>query len=216
MTKKILHDFHDIRNASLDTGGRDDIPRPRRARGRKIEMRSAGGADVDRDQPRRSRRATAGRSREKSTTIAGEAVKHRADKKPRRPRFADGGSTSGMPYGSGMMLIPIPQTQIAPGRFTAPAVPNQPDYTGQMINAIGTWGRGDSKDGNQGVTGGIKLPGGGTLGDATQDFFQDLGDWRGGAVRKRGGHVRAGRPQDVSQKRGGRVQQHHQRKGQTA
>ena len=173
-------------------------------------MRSAGGTDVDRDQPRRSRRATGGRSREKSTTIAGEAVKHRADKKPRQPRFADGGSTSGMPYISGVMLIPIPQTQMAPGRFTAPAVPNQPDYTQQMINAIGTWGKGDSKEGGQGLIGGIKLPGGGTLGDATQDFFQDLGDWRGGAVRKRGGQVRG--PQKPN--RGKRVSP-SQKKGQS-
>ena len=77
MMKKILHDFHDIRDASLDPGGRDDIPRPRRARGGKIEMRSAGGSDVDRDQPRRSRRAAGGRSRKtKPMAMSGEAVKH--------------------------------------------------------------------------------------------------------------------------------------------
>jgi len=200
MTKKILHDFHDIRNASLDTGGRDDIPRPRRARGGKIEMRSAGGSDVDRDQPRRSRRATGGRSREKSTTIAGEAVKHRADKKPRRPRFADGGSTGGTPYSSGVMLIPIPQTQITPGRFTAPAVPNQPDLNQQLINAgigmLGTKKDNDSKDGGQGLIGSIKLPGDGTLGDVTSDALQDfrmdtlgLSAARGGMVRRRGGRA---------------------------
>ena len=77
-----------------------------------------------------------------------------------------------------------------------------------MINAIGTWGKDDFERRGQGLIGGIKLPGGGTLGDATSDALQDfrmdtlgLSAARGGMVRKRGGYVRAGRPQD---QRGGR------------
>jgi hypothetical protein len=91
MTKKILHDFHDIRNASLDPGGRDDIPRPRCARGGKIEMRSAGGADVDRG-PRGSKRRAAGeRSRKsKSVVMSGAHPKQRADRAPRRKKFDPG------------------------------------------------------------------------------------------------------------------------------
>jgi hypothetical protein len=74
---KIHRDFTDIKNATLDTGGRDDIPRPRRARGGKIEMRSSGG--VDADQPRRPRRAAAGRSgKSKSLLVAGRN-RRRAD-----------------------------------------------------------------------------------------------------------------------------------------
>jgi hypothetical protein len=108
---------------------------------------------------------------------------------------ADGGYTG--PYSGASGYVPA-AAPIAPGRFTAPAVPNQPDYTSQMINAIGTGGKGDSKDGGQGLIGGIKMPGGGTLGDATSDALQDfrmdtlgLSAARGGMVRKRGGHVRS-------------------------
>jgi MFS family permease len=86
----------------------------------------------------------------------------------------------------------------------------------RRFNAIGMWGKGDSKDGGQGLIGGIKLPGGGTLGDATSDALQDfrmdtLGPSaaRGGAVRKRGGQVRG--PQNVSPKRGRRVSPSQQR-----
>jgi hypothetical protein len=214
MTKKILHDFHDIRNASLDTGGRDDIPRPRRARGGKIEMRSAGGTDVDRDQPRRSRRATAGRSgKSKAMAMPGEAVRYRADRAPRRKqKLADGGvpgGASAMPYGGATGYVPVVQLQ--PAHFSAPAVPpQQPDYTAQMIGLLGKHDD-DSKADGQGIIGGIKLPGGGTVGDATSDALQDfrmdtlgLSAARGGMVRKRGGHVRAGRPQDqrVGRKKG--------------
>jgi hypothetical protein len=54
---------------------------------------------------------------------------------------ADGGYTG--PYSGVTGYVPA-AAPIAPGRFTAPAVPNQPVYTGQMINAIGTWNKGDS------------------------------------------------------------------------
>jgi hypothetical protein len=183
MTKKILHDFHDIRNASLDTGGRADIQRPRRARGGKIEMRLSGGADVDRDQPCRSRRAAGGRSRKtKPMAMSGEAVKHRADRAPRRKqKLADGGvpgGASAMPYGGAPGYVPVVQLQ--PAHFSAPAVPpQQPDYTPQLIGLLCKHDD-DSKADGQGIIGAIKLPGGGTVGDATQDFFQDLGDWRDG------------------------------------
>jgi hypothetical protein len=207
---KIHRDFNDIKNATLDTGGRDDIPRPRRARGGKIEMRSPGGADVDADQPRRPRRATGRRGgKSKSLLVAGETAKHRADRAPRRKqKLADGGvpgGASGMPYGGGVGYVPVMALPTA--RFSAPSVPNnQPDYTQSLVGLLGK----DFPKGNgQGLISGIKLPGGGTVGDATQDFFQDIGDWRGGAVRKRSG-VRA----DISPKRGGRVRQHHrQHKG---
>jgi hypothetical protein len=224
--KKHLHEFHDIRRAALDLGGRDDIPRPvPRARGGRTAMRSAGGADVDRDQPRRSkRRATSGRSgKSKAMAMSGEAVRYRGDRAPRRKqKLADGGvpgGASAMPYGGAPGYVPVVQLQ--PAHFSAPAVPNQPDYTQQMMNAIGTWGKGDSKDGGQGLIGGIKLPGGGTLGDATSDALQDfrmdtlgLSAARGGMVRKCGGNVRAVRPQDFSPKRGRRVSL-SQKKGQS-
>jgi hypothetical protein len=140
---KIHRDFNDIKNATLDTGGRDDIPRPRRARGGKIEMRSPGGADVDADQPRRPRRATGGRSRKsKSLLVAGETAKHRADRAPRRKqKLADGGvpgGLSGAPYGGGIGYVPI--VQPLQDRFSAPAVPNTPDNTPAMFNtAIIGW-----------------------------------------------------------------------------
>ena len=83
--KKIQPNFHDIRNASLDTGGRNDIPQPaRRAHGGCIEMRSAGGSDADHDQPRGSRRATGGRSRARSHATDGLHPKRRADRAPRK------------------------------------------------------------------------------------------------------------------------------------
>src|SRR3984885_11685566 len=104
-------------------------------------MRSAGGSDVDRDQPRRSRRATAGRSRKtKPMAMSGEAVKHRADRAPRRKqKLADGGvpgRASAMPYGGATGYVPVVQLQ--PAHFSAPAVPpQQPDYTAQMIGLLG-------------------------------------------------------------------------------
>ena len=114
-------------------------PKPvKRARGGRTE-RSPGGADVDHDQPRRSRRPTGERSRKTLGAMSGAAAKHRADRPSRRrQKFADGGapySASAMPYGGGPSFIPA--VQVAPGRFTAPAVPNQPDYTQQMINMLG-------------------------------------------------------------------------------
>jgi hypothetical protein len=180
-------------------------PKPvKRARGGRTE-RSPGGADVDHDQPRRSRRPTGERSRKTPGAMSGAAAKHRADRPSRRrQKFADGGapySASAMPYGGGPSFIPA--VQVASGRFTAPAVPNQPDYTQQMINMLGhDWP--DSKADGEGLISGIRLPGGGTLGDATSDALQDfrmdtlgLSAARGGMVRKRGGRIerRKGRKQ---------------------
>jgi hypothetical protein len=191
---KIHRDFTDIKNATLDTGGRDDIPRPRRARGGKIEMRSPGGADVDADQPRRPRRATGGRSRKsKSLPVAGETAKHRADRAPRRKqKLADGGvpgGASGMPYGGAGGYVPV--VALPTARFSAPAVPNTPDNTPAMFNTAIGWLKNNNEkdDDSQGLISGIKLPGGGTIGDALQDFREDtlgLDENRGGAVRKRG------------------------------
>jgi hypothetical protein len=49
-----------------------------------IEMRSAGGANVDRDQPRQSKRRAAGeRGRKAPDAVSGAPVKHRADKRAR-------------------------------------------------------------------------------------------------------------------------------------
>jgi hypothetical protein len=208
---KVPRDWHDVRNATLDTGGRDDIPRPKpRARGGRTEMRPSGGADVDHDQLQRSRRAADGSRSSKSVHVAGETAKHRVDRATRRKqkKLASGGTSGGasaMPYGGGGGYVPV--VALPTARFSAPAVTNnQPDYTQSLVGLLGK----DFPKGNgQGLISGIKLPGGGTVGDATQDFFQDIGDWRGGAVRKRSG-VRA----DISPKRGGRVRQHHrQHKG---
>jgi hypothetical protein len=198
MTNKIPRDWHDVRNATLDPGGRDDIPRPRRACGGKIEMRPPGGADVDADQPRRPRRATGARSRKsKSLPVAGETAKHRVDRAPRRKqKLADGGvpgGASGMPYGGNGGYVPA--VALPTARFSAPAVPNTPDNTPQMLNTAIGWLKNNNEkdDDSQGLISGIKLPGGGTIGDATQDALQDfredtlgLDENRGGAVRKRG------------------------------
>ena len=95
--------------------------------------------------------------------MSGKAVKHRADK-PRRgvQKRADGGYAG--PYSGATGYVPAAAPIAA--RFTAPAVPNQPDYTQQMINMLGhDWP--NSKDG-EGLISGIKMPGGGTLGDATR------------------------------------------------
>jgi hypothetical protein len=69
--------------------------------------------------------------------MAGEPAKHRADRAPRRKqKFADGGSTSGMPYSSsGVMLIPIPQTQMALGRG-APQPSAPPPQEGSLLAPV--------------------------------------------------------------------------------
>jgi hypothetical protein len=186
-----------------------------RARGGRTEMRAAHNPDVYKavsgDAPyaagdlkapgaRGKRRAARTRDGKARDAVSGAPVKHRADRRARGiQKRADGGYTG--PYSGATGYVPA-ATPLAPGRFTAPAVPNTPDFTQQLalasIPLLGKNKDNDSKAEGQGIISGIKMPSGGTLGDATQDFFQDLGDWRGGAVRKHGGHVR-----------------NHQRKGKT-
>lgn len=203
--KKPLYEFHDIRNASLDTGGRDDIPRLRRARGGKIEMRSAGGADVDRDQPRRSKhRATGERGEPKSklSVVSGAQPKRRADRAPRRKqKFADGGApyaASATPYGG--VVSYVPAVQIAPGHFTPPAIPAQPDLTAQIMSAgIANFGKnlGTNNENNSNPV---------DLGYAIYS--------NGTPIGIKGIAPFAGGPQDISvgSKRGGRIERRNGRK----
>ena len=210
--KKIIHrDFNDIRNATLDTGGRDDIPRQRRAGGGKIEMRSSGAADTDHDQPRGSKRRAAGgrsRTKSKSAVISGAHPKHRADKRARgEKRLASGGSSnsggSGLSLGSLPGGIPwIPQIAITPGHGAPnpPAIPA--DQSAQQIaafaNAIGKANSGGS--------------------GSNANWSPDLGYLvvnNGQPVGIRGVGPIAGGPDDISaQKHGGRVRNKHSRRKQ--
>jgi hypothetical protein len=95
--------------------------------------------------PRGKRRAARTRDGRARDAVSGAPVKHRADRRARGiQKRADGGYTG--PYSGASGYVPA-AAPIAPGRFTAPAVPNQPDYTSQMINAIGTWAKAIRKTG---------------------------------------------------------------------
>ena len=186
-----------------------------RARGGRTEMRAARNPDVYKavsgDAPyaagdlkapgaRGKRRAARTRDGKARDVVSGAPVKHRADRRARGiQKRADGGYTG--PYSGATGYVPA-ATPLAPGRFTAPAVPNTPDFTQQLalasIPLLGKNKGDDSKAEGQGLIGGIKLPDGGTLGDATSDALQDfrmdalgLSAARGGMVRKRGGYVRS-------------------------
>jgi hypothetical protein len=198
---RMHRDFNDIRNATLDPGGRNDIPRPKpRARGCRTEIRPSGGTDIDHDQPQQSkRRAAGGRSRKsKLMHMAGETAKHRVDRAPRRKKqkLADGGA----PYGGATGYVPAVQLQ--PAHFSAPVAPQTPDFTQQMISAgIGMLGKNWPKNDD----------------DSKNEKPVDTGYAvysNGTPIGIKGVAPFAGGPQDNSQNRGGRVRYHHrQHKG---
>jgi hypothetical protein len=207
--KMIPRDWRDVRNASLDTGGRSDLPRPiPRARGGKIEMRSAGGTDVDRDQLRRpKRRATGGRSGAKSVVMSGPHPKHRADRAPRGKKRASGGSSSSSSSGLSFGALPggipwLPSIAITPGRGAPNPPPVSQDQGAQQMaafaNAIG------------------KTNSGGGSGQSNKP--QDLGYAvysDGTPIGIRGIAPFADAAQDISaSKRGGRVRGKHARNNQ--
>jgi hypothetical protein len=191
-------------------------PPAKRARGGRPEMRVAGNPDVfkeaegeepyaagDLKTPARGKRRSApARSGKSLGGMTGQKSKHRPDKRPRGGRqFADGGSTGGMPYGgSGMMLIPIPQTPITPGRGAPPAPAPYQDNTLTQLGAAGLSALGHQNNNNSNDS----------------NWKPDLGYAvysNGTPIGIKGVAPFAGGPDDISvgARRGGRIK--HRKKG---
>ena len=177
------YDFRELKNHTTS-------PVPR-ARGGRTQMRAAGNPDVFKEAEgeeayaegdlrapatRGKRRAARPRSRNERKTLgsmAGVTPKHRADRRARGiQKRADSGYTG--PYSGATGYVPVVAMPTA--HWSGPAVPQTPDYTPQLINAgIGMLGKKDDNlKAEEGIISGIKMPGGGTLGDATNDALQDF------------------------------------------
>jgi hypothetical protein len=176
-----------------------------RARGGRTEMRAAGNPDVfkeadgdegyaagDLKMPARGkRRATRARNGKTLGTMSGATPKHRADRAPRRKKFAVGGTASSGPL-AGMMSV-LPVVPVTPGHTMPAAGAPPPDFGQQMINAgISMLGKNWPKDD-----------------DSKSEKPVDTGYAvysNGSPIGIRGIAPFAGGPDDISaQKRGGRV-----------
>jgi hypothetical protein len=211
------HSFADLRDAIFAPKP------AKRARGGRTEMRVSGNPDVYKEADgdasyatgdlkapgtRGKRRAARARSRTKTLgAMSGARPKHRADKRARggRKRFADGGGAA--PYGGASSPLAgfpsfIPNVQITPGHGAPPPpAPIQDNNFAQQLGLAALSGLGrdssknddDSKADGQGIIGSIRLPGGGTLGDATSDALQDFRMDTLGRAEARGGRVKSKR-----------------------
>jgi hypothetical protein len=180
-------------------------PAPR-ARGGRTEMRVAANPNVfkeadgdrgyaagDLKTPARGKRRTTRARRGKSLgAMSGATPKHRADKRSRGGRKrADGGYAG--PYGGSGAIGYVPAAAPITSHFSAPAVPNTPDFAQQMINAgismLGkNWPKDDDSKSEKPVDTGYAVYSNGT------------------PIGIRGVAPFAGGPDDISaQKRGGRV-----------
>jgi hypothetical protein len=190
---KIPRNWHDVRTASLNTGGRNDLPRPSpRARGGRTEMRSSVEPDVKSSSARSKRRAAGGRSgtKSKSVVMSGAPPRHRADRAPRGKKLASVGGSSGV---SGLLTNPyIAVLPITPGHGAPNPPPVPQDQSAQSVNAfanlLGKVGSNQGSNNNQ------------TPVDTGYAIYSN-----GTPVGIKGVAPFAGSAQDISSKRGGRV-----------
>lgn len=206
--RRLHHSFADLRTDIF-------APKPaKQARGGRTEMRVSGNPDVYREADGEASYATGdlkapgtggkhrrARTRGEAKTVgamSGTPAKHRADKRPRggRKRFADGGGAA--PYGgagSPFATSFMPTIQLTPGHGAPPPpAPMQDNNFAQQLGlaALSGLNKDSSKndDDSQGIIGSIRLPGGGTLGDATSDALQDFRMDTLGRAEARGGRVK--------------------------
>jgi hypothetical protein len=194
---KIPRDWRDVRDASHDTGGRNDLPRPSpRARGGRTETRSSVEPDVKSSGARSKRRAAGSRSgtKAKSVVMSGAPSRHRADRAPRGKKLASGGSSSG-----GLLTNPyIAVVPITPGRGApnppAPAQDQSVQQISALANALGKTSGNQSSNNQTPVDTGYAIYSNGT------------------PIGIKGVAPFAGSAQDISaSKRGGRVHQRRQK-----
>jgi hypothetical protein len=195
---------YDFRALKDHTTGRPPAPR---ARGGRTEMPAAGNPDVFKEDDggegyaagdlktpaRGKRRTTRARNGKALGAMSGATPKHRADRVPRRKKFAVGGGAASSEPLAGMMSV-LPVVPITPGHTMPAAGAPPPDFGQQMINAgIGmlgkNWPKNDDDSKNQkSVDTGYAVYSNGT------------------PIGIKGVAPFAGGPDDVSaQKRGGRV-----------
>jgi hypothetical protein len=155
---------YDFRALKDHTTGRPPAPR---ARGGRTKMPAAGNPDVfkqddggegyaagDLKTPARGkRRTTRARNGKALGAMSGATPKHRADRVPRRKKFAVGGGAASSEPLAGMMSV-LPVVPITPGHTMPAAGAPPPDFGQQMINAgIGmlgkNWPKNDDDSKNQ-------------------------------------------------------------------